>query len=159
MNPSDDARRVARGPLIERLEDRTLLSAFEAHVNFQPSGVPAPEGYVRDVGTPYKSRKGLSYGWNVKNKGAIDRNSPKSPDQRYDTFSSLVVNRKQLRWEIAVPNGKYSVHAVGGDPTGKAVGEKVNIVAEGRFDNNWQFPPGAAARLQATGAVDLKHHD
>lgn len=133
MNPSDDAPRVARGPFIERLEDRTLLSAFEAHVNFQPAGAPAAaDGYVRDLGTPYRSRKGLSYGWNVKNKSAADRNSPKSPDQRYDTFSSLVVNRKQLRWEIAVPNGTYSVHAVGGDPIGKAVGEKVNIVAEGK---------------------------
>ena len=30
MNPSDDAPRVARGPFIERLEDRALLSAFAA---------------------------------------------------------------------------------------------------------------------------------
>ena len=132
MNPSDDASRVARGPFIEHLEDRTLLAAFEAHVNFQPGTAPVPAGYVLDAGALYGTRRGLTYGWNVKNKSAVDRNSPKSPDQRYDTFTSLVVNRQQLRWELAVPNGTYSVHVVGGDPQAKAIGENVNIVAEGK---------------------------
>lgn len=130
MNPSD-ATRAGSGPFIERLEDRTLLSAFEAHVNFQPSKAPIPPGYVRDAGAVFGNRQGHRFGWNVKNKGAVDRDSPKSPDQRYDTFASLVVNRKKrLRWEIAVPNGTYAVHIVGGDPAQKK--NLIKIDAEGK---------------------------
>src|SRR5687768_12355975 len=116
MKPSDTPR-ADRAPLVvERLEDRTLLSAFEAHVNFPPSTAPTYPGYVRDSGNTFGTRQGHKFGWNVKNKTFVDQNSPKSPDQRYDTFASLVVGGQKLRWEIAVPNGTYSVHIVGGDP-------------------------------------------
>jgi lysophospholipase L1-like esterase len=129
MKPSDAPRAHSAPLVVERLEDRTLLSAFEAHVNFQPSTAPTYAGYVRDSGNTYGSRQGFRYGWNVKNKTFVDRNSAKSPDQRYDTFGSLVVNGQKLRWEISVPNGTYSVHIVGGDP--KRTGEVVSIAAEG----------------------------
>src|SRR5687768_5661847 len=111
MKPSD-APRAASGPRVERLEDRTLHSAFEAHVNFQPSTAPTYPGYARDSGATYAARQGYKFGWNVKNKTFVDRNSPKSLDQRYDTFASLVVNGEKLRWEISVPRGTYSVHIV-----------------------------------------------
>jgi hypothetical protein len=130
MNPSD-APRAGSGPFIERLEERTLLSAFEAHVNFQPSKAPVPPEYIRDAGALYGKRQGHRFGWNVKNKSRVDRDSPKSPDQRYDTFASLVVNRKQrLRWEIAVPSGTYMVRIVGGDPAQKK--NLIKIDAEGK---------------------------
>ena len=41
-----------------------------------------------------------------------DRNLSLSPDQRYDTLEQFTTQK----WEIAVPNGTYSVHIVAGDP-------------------------------------------
>ena len=128
--PRADAPRADFGPLFERLEDRTLLSAFEAHVNFQPTKAATPSGYIRDSGNIYGKRQGFRYGWNVKGAKGVDRDSPNSPDQRYDTFVPLVVNKQKLRWEIEVPSGTYLVHIVGGDPAQK--GNVINIAAEGK---------------------------
>ena len=102
--------------LIEPLENRTLLSAFAAHINFQPKAAPTPAGYVADVGTVFRATKGLSFGWTAKNPYAVDRNSRRSPDQRYDTFNLLTPGSNGANWEIAVPNGTYQVHIVAGDP-------------------------------------------
>lgn len=93
------------------------VSAFSAKVNFQPAGVAIPSGYVADTGLVYGARgNGLTYGWDADNRGAMrDRNWPTSPDQRYDTVAhtQLYGTRK---WEIAVPNGTYTVRIVMGDP-------------------------------------------
>ena len=105
--------------LIESLENRTLLSAFTAHINFQPKAAPTPAGYTADVGTVFRATKGLSFGWTAKNPYAVDRNSRLSPDQRYDTFNQLNPGSKGASWEIAVPNGTYQVHIVAGDPLDK----------------------------------------
>jgi hypothetical protein len=35
-------------------------------------------------------------------------------------------------------------------------GSLENVVAEGRFDANWKLPPGEAAKMKATGAVEVK---
>ena len=101
---------------IESLENRTLLSAFTAHINFQPKAAPTPAGYVADIGVLFRSTKGLSFGWTAKNPYAVDRNSRLSPDQRYDTFNLLTPGSAGASWEIAVPNGAYQVHIVAGDP-------------------------------------------
>src|SRR4029077_11830892 len=53
---------------------------------------------------------GYSYGWDQATPG-VDRNSPNSPDQRYDTLNDYWAST----WEIAVPNGTYMVHLVAGD--------------------------------------------
>ncbi|HEV8608159.1 MAG TPA: GDSL-type esterase/lipase family protein [Tepidisphaeraceae bacterium] len=100
---------------IEPLENRTLLSAFSAHVNFQPLNAPVPAGYLVDAGLLYRQRGAYSYGWQSANRNAVDRNSRLSPDQRYDTFNTLDFG-KLRNWEIAVPNGAYQVHLVAGDP-------------------------------------------
>jgi hypothetical protein len=68
---------------------------------------------------------GYTYGWDAAiTNTAKDRNSPLSPDQRFDT---LVQTQKPANpdavWELAVPNGTYRVHAVAGDP----------IVTTGRY--------------------------
>ncbi|HEV8293636.1 MAG TPA: carbohydrate-binding protein, partial [Tepidisphaeraceae bacterium] len=101
---------------IEPLENRTLLSAFTAHINFQPKSAKIPPGYVPDSGMVYRNFKGLSFGWTAKNPYAVDRNSRLSADQRYDTFNLLTPGSKGANWEIAVPNGIYQVHIVAGDP-------------------------------------------
>src|SRR5947207_2848156 len=101
---------------VDSLESRTLLSGVVAHINFQPQNAPTPAGYVADVGVKFRTKGGLSFGWNTANKYAVDRNSRLSADQRYDTFNQLNFGRTSPFWEIAVPNGNYSVHIVAGDP-------------------------------------------
>jgi hypothetical protein len=100
----------------EALESRIHL-AFTANVNFQPGGTP-PAGYIVDKGEGYGGRVGgWTYGWNVRNTANIfTRNSPKSPDMRYDTIG-LMQAPGVTYWQIMVPNGTYKVRVVAGDPT------------------------------------------
>jgi len=94
---------------------------LDLHLNFQPAAAPVPGGYLADTGAAYGARgNGFTYGWNVDNSAyARDRNAAAAPDQRYDTFNHLKhPDFAPARfWEIALPNGTYSVHLVAGDPT------------------------------------------
>jgi glucose/arabinose dehydrogenase len=92
---------------------------FVARVNFQPAGSPIPPNYLADSGAVFANRgNGFVYGWDgdISNT-ARDRNSPRSPDQRFDTFvqTQRAVNPDAV-WEIAVPDGTYRVRVVAGDP-------------------------------------------
>ncbi len=89
-------------------------------VNFQSNSQGdkvVPEGYLPDYGLPFADQgNGYSYGWSRNiSADARDRNSKNSPDQRYDTFVHLQKGDPAV-WEIVVPNGKYQVYLVGGDP-------------------------------------------
>jgi hypothetical protein len=98
----------------EALEKRELMS-FSAHVNFQPAASSTPSGYVADTGKTYAGRNGLTYGWDKDiSADTRDKNSSKSKDQRYDTFNHMQRNGSRT-WNIAVPNGTYSVHIAAGD--------------------------------------------
>jgi uncharacterized delta-60 repeat protein len=85
-------------------------------VNFQPAG-DVPLGAFADVGEVFADRgNGLSYGWDKDNTGNTRiRHNPGSPDSRLDTLA-LIPKGSKRRWEIAVPNGMYTVHLVAGDP-------------------------------------------
>ena len=89
-----------------------------ARINFQPSGTPAYTGYDQDNGLAFGLRSdGLNYGWNAGNTANTrDRNNALSPDQRYDTLVQMQTGGT-FTWEIAMPNGTYDVHLVGGDPS------------------------------------------
>lgn len=105
----------------ESLEGRRLLHAghgFEAHINFQPASAQVPAGYLADIGAVFADRgSGHSYGWNLSNASYTrERNSPRSPDQRYDTVNQMQRRGGGNVWELAVPNGTYSVRLVAGDP-------------------------------------------
>jgi uncharacterized membrane protein len=95
-----------------------LTPAVHINVNFAPAGEAVPNGYVADTGAVYGGRgNGLTYGWNTDNSAfARDRDSSASLDQRYDTFTHLQKPGGARTWEIAVPNGRYLVHLVAGDP-------------------------------------------
>jgi N-acetylneuraminic acid mutarotase len=92
-------------------------TGFSTNVNFQPASAPVPAGYVADTGAVFASRgNGLAYGWNLANAGnARDRNAANAADQRYDTLNHMQKSGGGTVWEIAVPNGNYSVHVVAGD--------------------------------------------
>jgi hypothetical protein len=83
-------------------------------INFQPAG-PAFSGYLVDSGLVFGDRgNGQSYGWNVNIAGeSRNRNNALSPDERYDTL----IHMGNRVWEIALPNGNYTVHVVVGDPS------------------------------------------
>lgn len=101
-------------------------------MNFQPASAPAVAGYLVDSGAVYGARgSGYTYGWNAINSaGAYDRNSRLSPDQRYDTvIQTQRFTNPNAVWEIAVPNGTYSVRVVAGDPT--TSGAAYRYTAEG----------------------------
>jgi probable HAF family extracellular repeat protein len=95
-----------------------MTPVFAVGVNFQPAGAAVPPGYVADTGPAFGPRgNGRSYGWNSDNSAnARDRNAAGSPDQRYDTLNHMQKPGGATRWEIAVPNGTYTVHVVAGDP-------------------------------------------
>lgn len=87
-------------------------TTFPIRVNFQLAGAPTPTGYVADTGVVFGSRGGgLSYGWSADHTDVCrDRN--RVTDQLLDTLCHFHAG---ARWEIAVPNGTYSVKASIGD--------------------------------------------
>jgi len=96
----------------------TFRSALSVNVNFQPANAAVPAGYLVDSGAVFGARgNGQSYGWNANNAStARDRNAANSPDQRYDTLQHMQKpENANARWELAVPNGTYSVRIVAGD--------------------------------------------
>jgi hypothetical protein len=94
----------------------------DIHINFQPAG-PAYPGYLVDSGLYYDVQSnGYTYGWNAIT-DPRDRNSSLSPDQRYDTFTHM----NNAVWEIALPNGTYTVHVVAGDPDWGNVVSKLTV--------------------------------
>jgi hypothetical protein len=116
--------------LIESLERRTMLS-FVADVNFQQAGAAAfGLGYLVDGGAVYGGRgNGFTYGWNIDNTAnARTRNASNSPDKRYDTLNHMQLPAgTNARWEIAVPNGKYWVKLVAGDPIAYNSVYRINV--------------------------------
>lgn len=96
-----------------------MTPAVHLNINFAPAGAAVPAGYVADTGAVYGDRgHGLTYGWNIDNSAsARDRDSASALDQRYDTLTHLQKPDGARTWEIAVPNGRYLVHLVAGDPS------------------------------------------
>jgi len=95
-----------------------LTPVYSANINFATTGAPVPAGYVVDSGAVYGAKSGgLTYGWNIADpSNTRERNSTTSPDVRYDTLFQMQRPGGATSWQIAVPDGTYLVHAVGGDP-------------------------------------------
>lgn len=92
---------------------------FVLRVNFQPAGTPLVGTYVPDHGNAFGVRaNGLQYGWNRDTFETRIRPAPPYPysEARY-TFNHLQKpSNPDASWEVAVPNGFYSVYVVAGDP-------------------------------------------
>jgi glucose/arabinose dehydrogenase len=127
--------------------------AFSAKVNFQPASAPAFTGYSVDSGAVYGARgNGLVYGWNATT-STFDRNSRRSPDQRYDTLAAMQQGANpNASWEIAVPNGTYTVHVVAGDPASHKAAYRITV--EGVLTVNGD-PTGAARWFEGTRTVNV----
>jgi N-acetylneuraminic acid mutarotase len=114
---------------VESLEARRLFhTEFAASINFQPPGVPVPEGYLPDYGDAFgRHANGLSYGWDQHNYNA--RNRRGIEDVRYRTLNYMQLDGNRS-WEIAVPEaGVYAVRVVAGD--GQYIGGRMRVAVEG----------------------------
>jgi hypothetical protein len=79
-----------------------------------------PAGYLADTGAVFGDRgNGFSYGWTQDNSANTrDRDAANSPDQRYDTLIHMQKPEyPNAIWELALPNGTYTVRVVSGDPS------------------------------------------
>lgn len=88
-------------------------------INFQASSSEGFPDYLPDYGDVFDDRgNGYRYGWDLDNTAnSRDRNDTRSPDERYDTFNHLQKPQPAGSfWEIEIPNGRYKVYAVAGEP-------------------------------------------
>ncbi len=138
-------------------------AVFPVQVNFQSETAPVPAGYTRDFGQNYANVRG--FGWVVPGTATPrslvgngrDRNDATSPDQRVDTLMHMqgnnVTNFANVAlpgaWEIAVPNGSYSVEVSVGDATPGADPTSHELNVEGVKAIDSYVPGTGAARWSA----------
>jgi hypothetical protein len=134
-------------------------------INFQATTSAGYPGYLPDFGDVYGDRlNGEFYGWAEDiTAEARDRNNPTfAPDERYDTFnhsSRPAANPNANFWEIALPNGRYGVFAVAGEPSNidsvyHFQAEGVTVV-QGTPTTNVRFYEGWAAVNVTDGRLTL----
>ncbi|HYG74530.1 MAG TPA: tandem-95 repeat protein [Planctomycetota bacterium] len=115
---SDGKGGQASSSISVTVNDPTHMIALK--INFQQAASSTPPDYLADSGNTFGDRgNGYSYGWNAANgTTSRDRNAANAPDQRYDTLQHMQKpENPNARWEIALPNGTYTVRAVCGDPS------------------------------------------
>jgi glucose/arabinose dehydrogenase len=149
-----------------RLFPASPPSAATIRVNFQTPTAPVPAGYMADTGAVFGPRgNGYSYGWIADNtQYGRDRNAPNSSDQRYDTLTHMQwpSNSRNATWEIAVPNGAYTVRIVAGDPSyydsvHRIAAEGV-LVANGTPSSAARWVEGTATVTVADGRLTIGNH-
>ena len=125
-----------------------VSASFSASINFQPQGVTPPPGYFADTGDVYGNRgNGLTYGWNSSHAQEM-RQRKQGADLRLTTLCQV---RPGGRWEIAVPDGAYSV-TVGIGDGGYPSTYTVNVAGV----NYWQDQYFDAAQFTSqTRVVDV----
>ncbi|MDX2108893.1 MAG: glycoside hydrolase family 16 protein [Verrucomicrobiota bacterium] len=119
-------------PPIEDPEAVPSPSGQTIGVNFAPAAAAPVAGYLLDVGLPFADRgNGKSYGWSMDvSTTGRERYGALSPDKRFDTLQQMQKSGNAT-WEIAVPNGNYSVTAVMGDAS--YVDSIYHLTAEGQL--------------------------
>ncbi|OHB66563.1 MAG: hypothetical protein A2Y77_14485 [Planctomycetes bacterium RBG_13_62_9] len=90
---------------------------FTVKVNFQLATAQVPPGYLPDSGLAFGDRgNGYTYGWSRDISADSRDRGNAHPDQRYDTLIHFQKGADAI-WEIVIPNGKYNVLLVCGDPS------------------------------------------
>ncbi|WP_157243457.1 PKD domain-containing protein, partial [Algoriphagus resistens] len=112
----------------------TVTPLTDLKVNFSDEATAAPQGYLKDSGSPYADRgNGYSYGWL---NAATSAPANLTPNARNRAISGVSVLNNTLihmqygtvetpgtgylpdaKWEMEVPNGTYTVTVGVGDPT------------------------------------------
>ena len=104
-----------------------LSPRFAAQVSFQPAGAVLPTGFHADSGSVFGPQAdGYTYGWETTLAAAnlTQRNAGRSQDLRYDTFCQMQAGGNHT-WEMALPNGPYSVLLAAGDPSSTSASYRI----------------------------------
>jgi uncharacterized delta-60 repeat protein len=135
-------------------ETVTIRDDDVVHVNFQAVSSQGATRYVRDTGKKFDDRgNGLSYGWDKNNANKMRiRNSAGSPDFRYDSLALMQAGGANRKWEIAVPNGRYEVRLVAGDPNFTDSKYKMNLEGQLALSGT---PGGDVHWFRSTSIVDV----
>jgi hypothetical protein len=133
-------------------------------INFQPATAPTYTGYLVDSGASYGIRNGHTYGWSVDNSANTRyRNASNSPDVRYDTLNHMQKISNTMLWEIALPNGKYSVRIVAGDPSNIDSTYRINAenirVISGIPSTSNRWIDGSAEVIVSDGKLTISNGD
>lgn len=108
-------------------------------INFQPGDSPVPGGFSSDYGMSFNSNRG--YGWNAYTPNTRDRDNASSPDQSYDT--NIIYIDSSQTWELALPNGQYTITVCAGDPTYPEGMQKIQVegknILEGELSNSHKW--------------------
>jgi hypothetical protein len=133
---------------------------FAAKVNFQPAAATLPLGFVADSGALFGAHGGYSFGWEttLSSGHSVRRNAARSGDLRYDTHTQMQAGGSHV-WEIAVPNGAYSVLVAAGDPnyatgTYRILAENVPVV-NGSPTSDRRWVEGLATVIVTDGRLTL----
>jgi hypothetical protein len=120
-----------------------------------PRGEAVP-GWLADTGGRYGPRAdGLFFGWKTNNpRQGQDRDARNSPSELHDSFHKLQTNNAAAVWRIAVPNGRYQVRILVGDPRSADGVHKIKV--QGKLAIN--FKPSPKRRwLERTVTVTVKN--
>jgi len=95
------------------------IDSEQLNINFQPSGIDVPNGYLADYGETFGYRgNGFSYGWSCDltedSRDRFDRGTRDSTLIILDRDTSCGVDA--VEWKIRVPNGYYQVIMTYSDP-------------------------------------------
>ncbi len=139
-----------------------MQTLFAASINFQDDAdTTPPAGYLEDFGEAYGARtganqgSGLSYGWIDINSGSpvslVGQGRDRSSTGQSNLLLATTIHMNHPStppsgyWEIAVPNGTYSVTASVGDASGGGNDPETHrINAEGISIINNYVPSGGA---------------
>jgi hypothetical protein len=113
------------GGAIDVLTPVVTSQTVVAKINFQAQSTVTPTGYAADYGQAFDTTRG--YGWESLTGGALSivgngRERNLVSDKRLDTFIHMQLPAGSTgvstpaRWEMAVPNGSYTVTIAVGDP-------------------------------------------
>jgi PKD repeat protein len=93
-----------------------------ARINFQPSNMTVPSGYIADLGATYTAARGFGWDGSV----PVERRNV-NPDLRLDSYA-YVENSYTATWRYDISNGQYFVDVVCGSPAWSGVHK---VVLEG----------------------------
>lgn len=130
-----------------------MSADLPVRINFQPAASAVPDFCLVDSGAPYGVREnGFTYGWSASNTANTrQRNSNLAPDQRYATFDHMQKNGS-YQWEMALPNGTYTVRVAAGDADYFDSTFKINVEGVRVVDGT---PTSTKRFVEGTGTIEV----
>ncbi len=115
LQVTDDAPQSVWSTAVTVVVSPAASSSGTVQVNFQPSTMIVPSGYVADSGAVYAPRNGQTYGWNS-DISADTRKRNLNSNVILDSLIHINKNGVIRTWEMAMANGLYDVEVLAGDP-------------------------------------------